>query len=45
MQNIENSKYQPSNLKMQNNKNLTTKKLKLKLKTRKYEENNHFKNY
>ena len=44
MQNIENSKYRPPNLKMQNNKNLIKKKLKLKQKTRKREENDHFKN-
>ena len=44
MQNIENSKYRPSNLKMQNNKNLIKKNLKLKQKTRKREENDHFKN-
>ena len=32
MQNIENSKYRPPNLKMQNNKNLTKKKAKIKIK-------------
>lgn len=35
MQNIENSKYRPLNLKIQNNKNLTKKKYKIKIKNKK----------
>ena len=38
MYNIENAKYRHSSLNMQNNKNLTTKKIKIKTKTKKYEE-------
>ena len=45
MYNIENAKYRPSSLNMQINKNLTTKKIKIKIKTRKYEEEDHFQNY
>ncbi len=44
MLNIETLKYRSSSLKMKNNKSLT-KKNKIKIKTRKYEEKDHFKNY